>query len=112
MSLNRRKLVALQRLLVGDANRQIIGAPGAGFALRIFRVIASCVTSAAQQIDVGTFGGGVTAQIMSIPSGATIAETWESEEGFLQAANTAFGATPVAAGPAWHFIVEYQIEKL
>lgn len=112
MALNRRKLVAIQRLLAADATRAIIAAPAAGLALRIFRIIPTCVLAAAQQVEVGQAAGGALLQLMSLPSGATIAETFESEEGVLMTAATALSAVPAAAGPAWHFVVEYQIEKI
>jgi hypothetical protein len=112
MALNRRKLVAVQRLLVTDASRQIIAPPGVGASLRIFRINASCVTPGAQQLDLGAPGAALTSQVMSIPANATIAEMWESEEGVLQPANTSFNAWTGVAGPAWQFFIEYQIEKL
>ena len=111
MAFNRRKLVAVNRLLVGDASKAIIAAPAATFALRIFKVIATIVTAAAQQIDLGVNGGGVTKQIISIPASATLPTVFESEEGFLLDSATALTAKPAAAGPAVQFFVEYTIES-
>lgn len=112
MSLSRRKKVAIQRLLAADATRALIAAPAAGDALRIFRVIATILTSAAQAVEVGVDGGGVTQQIIVFRASAVESVTFESEEGFLLPAATAFSAKPAAAGPAVHFFIEYQTEKL
>jgi len=100
------------RLLVGDAVKELIAAPGAGYALRIFYILATCVTSAAQQVDVGKAAGTVAQQIMSIPSSGTAPTIYESWDGFLLPENTALSADPAAAGPAWQFIVEYITEEL
>jgi len=103
-------LTAAQRLLAADTTRDIIATPGATFRLRIFRIVASVVTSAAQQIDVGVSGGGVTQQIISIPASSAGVISFESDEGFLMPANKALVAKPAAAGPAIQFFVEYTIE--
>lgn len=108
---NRRKLVAIQRIAAADASKVLIAAPAAGFALRIFKVIATIVTSAAQQVDVGHDGGGVTKQAFSIPASAVVPTVFESEEGFLMDPATAFSAKPAAAGVAVQFFIEYQIEQ-
>lgn len=110
MRSNRRMLVASQRLLVGDATRALVAAPGAGLRLRIFSILATCVTAAAQIVDVGVDGGGVTQQVMSIPASGTTPTDYWSDEGFTLPANTALSAKPAAAGPAWQFLVEYTIE--
>jgi hypothetical protein len=110
--LNRRKQTAINRLLVADTTRAIIAAPAAGFALRIFRVIATVVTAAAQQVDLGVAAGGVTKQVLSIPASATLPTVFESEEGFLLDPAVALTAVPVAAGPAVQFFVEYTVDKI
>lgn len=109
---NLRMFVVSQRLLVAEAVKVLVAAPGAGFQLRIFSVLATCVTAAAQQIDVGVAGGTVLQQLFSIPSGSAVPVDYWSEEGFLLPANTALSADPAAAGPAWQFLIEYIIEDI
>ena len=104
--------VASVRLLVGEALKVLVAAPGAGFRLRIFSILATIVESAAQRVDIGVAGGGATQQIISIPASATFPTLYDSDEGFVLPANTALSAKPAAAGPAVQFLVEYIVEQI
>lgn len=104
--------IASNRLLVGDASKILIAAPAAGYFIRVFSILATCVTAGAQQIDVGVNGGGVLQQIMSIPSGATAPTDFWSDAGFSLPPATALSAVPAAAAPAWQFIIEYTVEQV
>lgn len=110
MRSNRRMLVASERLLAADVSRTLVAAPGAGQKLRIFSILATIVTAAAQQVNVGVSGGTTAQQIISIPASATVQTDYWSDEGFVLPANTALTAVPAAAGPAVQFLVEYTIE--
>jgi hypothetical protein len=103
--------VASNRLLAGDVSRALIVAPAAGEFLRIFSILGTCVTAAAQQIYVGVSAGTVAQQILSIPSGATTPVDYWSDAGFIMPEATALTAVPAGAGPAWQFLIEYTIEK-
>lgn len=111
MSLNRRKKTIAARLLAADAVRALIAAPGAGLAIRVFYCLATVVTSAAQQVDVGVAAGTVAQQFMSLPASAVLPVEFRSEEGFVLPANTALSADPALAGPAVQFFIEYTIES-
>jgi len=102
--------VASNRLLTGDASVILVAAPAAGYFIRVFSLLATCVTAAARQIDVGKNGGTVIQQIISIPSNATAPTDYWSDAGFIMPEATALSAVPAAAGPAWQFLVEYTIE--
>lgn len=100
------------RLLAGDAVKTLIAAPGADRRLRIFSILATIVTAAAQQIDVGVAAGTVDQQIFSIPASATVPTDYWSDWGFVLPVNTALSADPAAAGPAVQFLIEYISEPV
>lgn len=103
--------IASERLLVGDASKILILAPAAGNFIRVFSILATCVTAAARQIDVGVNAGTVLQQIISIPASAVVPTDFWSDTGFSLPVATALSAVPAAAGPAWQFIMEYTVEK-
>jgi len=113
MSLRAGRLLSVisNRLLVGDASRALIAAPAAGYFLRIFSILGTCVTAAAQQIYVGVAAGTVFEQIISIPASTIVSVDYWSDAGFVMPEATALTAVPAAAGPVWQFLIEYTIEK-
>lgn len=104
--------VACNRLLATDANKALIAAPGAGKKIVVVKVNYQIVTSAAQAVDVGVSGGGVTKQVLSIPASATGVNGVNLGMGFELDENVALTAVPGAAGPAIQFQVEYYIKNL
>jgi len=96
------------RLAAADASKTLVAAPGAGKRLRIYRLVATIVTAAAQQIDVKSSGGAVV--VASIPASASTPVIWESQNGLALTVNETLVAAPAAAGPAVQFLVEYAIE--
>lgn len=95
---------------MGDATKALVAAPTGTARLRIFRCIGFVVVAAAQAVEVGVSGGGVTQQVMAFAASATVPQDFESDDGFVLPAATAFSAVPAAAGPAIHFFVEYSID--
>lgn len=105
-------LVVSTQLAVGDASKILVAAPGAGLAIRVFKIIPSVLTAAAQAIQVGVNAGGITQQLLAIAASVTLATIFDSDEGYRLPANTALSAVPAAAGPAVNFVVEYVIESV
>jgi hypothetical protein len=103
--------VASNRLLAAEASKVLIAAPAAGYFIRVFSLLATCVTAAAQQIDVGKDGGTVLQQIISIPASGTVPVDFWSDAGFSMPEAIALSAVPASTGPAWQFLIEYTIEQ-
>jgi hypothetical protein len=106
-------LVANQRLLVGDTTRALIAAPGAGYRLVIMKINYQVITSAAQSVDVGVSGGGVTKQVLSLPVSPTgVNGTNLGDQGFALDTNVALTALASGAGNVIQFQVEYFQERV
>lgn len=104
---------AANRLLAGDASKVLVAAPGDNKRLRILKLNYQVVVSAAQAVDVGVSGGGVTKQVLSLASAATgTGGVNLGERGFPLDENVALTAVPGAAGPAIQFQVEYYVEDI
>lgn len=104
--------VACNRLLAGEASKAIIAAPGTGKRLVIVKANYQVVVAAAQAVDVGVDGGGVTKQILSLAASASGASGVNLGDGFALDTNVALTAKPAAAGPVVQFQVEYYVEEV
>lgn len=105
-------LQAVNRLAAADATKAIVAAPGAGKRLRIFSFLATVLTAAAQAVEIGHDGGGVTKQLAVMAASTSAPVRFDSDEGWPMDANTAFSVKPAAAGPAVQVYVEYTIEEV
>lgn len=103
-------IVGCNRLLAGDAVKALIAAPGVGKKIVITKINFQVVTSAAQAVDVGVDGGGVTKQVLSLTASATGTGGSNLGEGFELDENVALTARPAAAGPAIQFQYEYFVK--
>jgi len=99
-------------LLVGDATRVIVAAPGAGFRIVVTGYQWMSVVSAAQIVTLessdaavilGRFGA-------SVPVGTS--GRMDFGRGVALPANTALRFTPAAAGPSMFIFVEYFTEPV
>lgn len=108
--MNRATLNVSVDLAAADAAKVLVAAPGAKKAVRVFKIIATCDTSAAQKISIAD--GGFARLLMKIPASSAVPHVLESQEGILLAENQTLLAAPAAAGPAWNFYVEYTIDNL
>ena len=110
MKTGRRLLTRQERLLAAEASKALVAAPGAGRFIRVFRIIATVLTAAAQSVQVGVSGGTVNQQLIVLANSVTHPTYFESDEGVLLPENTALSAVASLAGPAVQFFVEYVIE--
>lgn len=108
MNYQKQPFCVVVAMLAADANKTLVAAPGANKKLAITRWSYRSTTSAAQAITLA--GGAVTADTLeaSIAVG-TLKEGPKLDIGVTLPTNTAFIATPAAAGPAGLFIVEGHI---
>lgn len=104
-----RTRTAIQRLLVGDATRTLVPAPGVGKSIVVKKINYQVITPAAQPIDVGVSGGGVTAQLLSVAASGAGSGGANFGSGYALPENTALTAVPGAAGPVVQFQVEYYV---
>lgn len=103
-------VAGVQRLLVGDASRTLIAAQGANTAIVVTKLNYQVITAAAQAVDVGVSGGGVTQQILSLAASQAGTGGVNVGDGFQLPANTALTAVPAAAGPVIQFEFEYYVK--
>jgi hypothetical protein len=105
-------LVAINRLAAADASKALVAAPGANKRIVVSKLNFQVITAAAQAVDVGQDGGGVTQQVLSLPASASGTGGVDLGDGFALPENVALTAKPAAAGPAIQFQVEYVIETI
>lgn len=94
----------------GDASKELVAAPSAGYAVYVKAIHWSVTTAAAQLIKVGKSAGTEAQQCLELAASASgNGSRIFAGKGFPIPAATALTVKPAAAGPAVHFIVEYSI---